>query len=137
VDVLVAGRRTTVTVEDLLSRDPIAPGEPVRVREIGRDDATSHHVVWIRDREELHRHDHHELVVVLLRGEGAMRLGDDERPVGAGSLLYVPRGAPHAFRNTAGEPAAAWVIYAPPFDGKDRVPADAPRAAAPAEGGTR
>jgi mannose-6-phosphate isomerase-like protein (cupin superfamily) len=33
-----------------------------------------------------------------------MRLGVDERPVGEGSILYVPRGAVHAFRNEAKQP---------------------------------
>jgi mannose-6-phosphate isomerase-like protein (cupin superfamily) len=52
-----------------------------------------------------------------------MRLGADERPVGEGSILYVPRGTVHAFRNATAEPALAYAVYAPAFDGKDRAPA--------------
>ena len=61
--------------------------------------------------------------IVLLRGHGSMRLGDDTRPVAEGSVLYVPRGTVHAFRNGGGrdDPSFAHVIYAPPFDGEDRV----------------
>jgi mannose-6-phosphate isomerase-like protein (cupin superfamily) len=126
VDALLGSQRRTVTFESLLA-EPLPAGETFRVREIGRDDHTSQHFVWVRDAEEPHRHDSHDLVVVLLRGFGSMRIGDEEREVGPGSILYVPRGTVHAFRNTSGAPAASYVIYTPPFDGKDRQPAGAPR----------
>ena len=78
----------------------------------------------IRDREQPHRHDRHDLLVVILRGYGFMRLGDEERAVGEGSILYVPRGTPHAFRNASGAVAVAYAVYAPAFDGRDRVEAE-------------
>jgi mannose-6-phosphate isomerase-like protein (cupin superfamily) len=123
LDALFAGTRRTESLAALAASDPLAPREDFRIREVGRDAHTSHHLVWIRDREEPHRHDHHDLLVVILRGHGAMRLGDEERPVGEGSVLYVPRGTLHAFRNTSGAPAVAYAVYAPAFDGKDREPA--------------
>ena len=63
----------------------------------------------------------HDLVVVLLRGRGSMRLGEESRAVGEGSIVYVPRGSVHAFTNEADTPAFAYVLYTPPFDGEDRV----------------
>ncbi len=97
----------------------------MRVVEIGRDDHTSHHVVALRVGEELHRHDRHDLVVVLLSGHGSMRLGEESRAVGEGSIVYVPRGSVHAFTNDADTPAFAYVLYTPPFEGEDRVRAEA------------
>ena len=94
-----------------------------RIEEVGRDAHTSHHLVWIRHAEIPHRHDRHDLWVVIVRGRGGWRLGDEERRVGPGSVLYVPRGTVHAFRNTSPEPAAAYAVYTPPFDGQDRVEA--------------
>jgi mannose-6-phosphate isomerase-like protein (cupin superfamily) len=44
----------------------------------------------------------------------------EERAVGQGSILYVPRATVHAFRNTSDEPAAAYAVYTPAFDGQDR-----------------
>jgi mannose-6-phosphate isomerase-like protein (cupin superfamily) len=114
------GRRTEALAR--LAEGELAPEEAVRVSELGRDASTSHHLVRIRDREELHRHDRHDLLVVVLRGHGTMRLGEEERSVGEGSILYVPRGVAHAFRNQSHEPAAAYGVYTPPFDGRDRVP---------------
>jgi mannose-6-phosphate isomerase-like protein (cupin superfamily) len=114
------GRHTRALAE--LAAEPLPPDEGFRVTELGRDAHTSHHLVWIRDREVPHRHDRHDLVVVMLRGHGAMRLGAEERPVGEGSILYVPRGTPHAFRNLTGAPALAYAVYSPAFDGADRTP---------------
>lgn len=120
LDALLPDGRLTRPLEELAA-EPLAPDRTLRVVELGRDAHTSHHLVWIRDRETPHRHDRHDLLVVILRGEGGMLLGDEERAVGEGSVLYVPRGTRHAFRNRSAAPAAAYVVYAPAFDGSDRV----------------
>ena len=119
--------RVTVPIEELVARAELAADQDVRVVELGRDAHASQQLVAIRHGETPHRHDRHDLTVVILRGHGTMRLGDETRPVGQGSITHVPRGRVHAFTNQAPEPAVAWVLYAPPFDGEDRVPADAPR----------
>jgi mannose-6-phosphate isomerase-like protein (cupin superfamily) len=126
LDALFGGERRTVALQKLAERESLGPDEGFRVVEVARDTHTSHHLVWIRDREVPHRHDRHrhDLVVVMLRGHGTMWLGDEERAVGQGSILYVPRGTPHAFRNASGEPAAAYAVYLPPFDPEDRQPVD-------------
>lgn len=124
LDAQLPGGRRHEALAALAASAPLAAGEDFRVTEIGRDAHTSHHLVWIRDREQPHRHDRHDLLVVILRGWGGMRVGAEERPVGEGSILYVPRGTPHAFRNASGEVAVAYAVYAPAFDGQDRVPVE-------------
>jgi mannose-6-phosphate isomerase-like protein (cupin superfamily) len=124
LDALFPDGRRTESLLALAASETLAPGEDLRLREIGRDANTSHHLLWIRDREQPHRHDRHDLFVVMLRGHGFMRLGDAERAVGEGSILYVPRGTPHAFRNASGAVAVAYAVYAPAFDGTDRVPVE-------------
>lgn len=121
LDAGLGGERLHVPLAELAERAPLAPGQDFRVVEVGRDAHTSHHVVSIRTRETPHRHDRHELWVAVLRGHGTLRLGDATRPVGPGSLLYVPRGTVHAFANAADAPAVAYAVYAPAFDGADRV----------------
>ena len=121
VDALLGAERVRIPLAALAERAPLAPGQDFRVVEVGRDAATSHHVVAIRTAETPHRHDRHELFVMIVRGHGAMRIGDATLPVGQGSLLYVPRGAVHAFANESGAPAVAYAVYTPPFDAVDRV----------------
>lgn len=124
LDALLGEERMTVALEALETRAVLGAGESQRVVEVARDGASSHHVVAIRDREVPHRHDRHDLLVVMLEGYGAMRLGDEERPVGQGSILWVPRGTVHAFRNTSDAPAVAYAVYLPPFDSTDRIPVE-------------
>jgi mannose-6-phosphate isomerase-like protein (cupin superfamily) len=126
LDARLPDGRLTEPLDGLVALAGIPPEEDLAVYELGRDAGTSHHVVWIRDAEAPHRHDRHDLVVVILRGHGRMRLGDEERAVGEGSVLYVPRGTVHAFTNASEEPAAAYAVYTPPFDGRDRVPVAGP-----------
>jgi len=123
LDALYPTGRTTVALAQLAARITLAPDETQRVIELARDAGTSQHLVAIRTQEVPHRHDRHDLLVVMLRGHGRMRIGADEQPVGEGSILYVPRGSVHAFRNEAAEPAVAFAVYVPAFDGKDRVTA--------------
>lgn len=121
LDALFGESRETVALDALAARAPLGAGENFRVVEVARDDHSSHHVVAIRDREVPHRHDRHDLFVVLLEGHGRMHLDGEAREVGEGSILYVPRGTLHSFENRSQTPASAYAIYVPPFDGKDRV----------------
>jgi mannose-6-phosphate isomerase-like protein (cupin superfamily) len=121
LDALYPGGRQTLALGSLPERVKLAPGEDFKVVELARDAGTSQHLVAIRKAETPHRHDQHDILVVMLRGYGRMRIGAEERPVGEGSVLYVPRGAVHAFRNQSPEPAVAFAVYTPAFDGKDRV----------------
>ena len=123
LDALLPSGRMTLPLATLAERVTLAPGEELRVVELARDASTSQHLVAIRGQEVPHRHDHHDLLVVMLRGHGRMRIGADEQPVGEGSSLYVPRGSVHAFHNESAEPAVAYAVYLPPFDGRDRVTA--------------
>lgn len=115
------GPRLVLPLEELALRVPLAPDENFRVALLGRSEHTSHHVGAMRTAEPLHRHDRHDLLVVLVRGHGTLRVGDETRPVGEGSVLFVPRGVVHAFANAGPEPAIAYLVYSPPFDGVDRV----------------
>lgn len=121
LDALYPSGRMTLPLAELASRVTLAPGEELRIVELARDANTSQHLVAIRTQEAPHRHDRHALLVVILRGHGRMRIGDEEREVGEGSIVYIPRGSVHAFRNTTTEPAVSYAVYAPAFDGSDRV----------------
>ncbi len=119
LDALFQDGRTTPTIAHLIDLAELADDQRFKVVDVGRDDASSHHVVAIRDREAPHRHDTHDLVVVILKGYGTMRIGNEDRPVGEGSILYVPRATVHAFRNLSSEPAVAYAVYFPPYDSKN------------------
>ncbi len=73
------------------------------------------------DRQPLHRHDTHDLLVFVIEGHGHMHIADEERAIGERSIVYVPRGTPHAMRNAAQAPLTGYAVFTPAFDGQDRV----------------
>jgi len=121
VDALFPDARRTLDIPTLIAMAPLAEGAPVAVTLIGSDENCSHHVVALRDDEPLHRHDHHDLLAIILRGHGRMWIEGEEQAVGPDSITYVPRGAAHSLRNDADEPIVGYVVYWPPYDGQDRV----------------
>jgi mannose-6-phosphate isomerase-like protein (cupin superfamily) len=113
--------RMTRPVTDLIASAELAPGEAFKIVELGRDAHSSHHIVSLRDREPLHRHDAHDLLVFVIEGHGHMRIGDEQRAIGERSVVYVPRGAPHAMSNTSARPLIGYAVFTPAFDGQDRM----------------
>jgi mannose-6-phosphate isomerase-like protein (cupin superfamily) len=66
--------------------------------------------------QPLHEHESQEQVYVVVRGRGAMIVGDEERDVGEGTLVAVPLRTPHAIRNDSDAPMTYVSATAPPFD---------------------
>lgn len=110
------------SLEPWLAVHPLAPSQNIRAEVIASTAAASAHVVQIRDREAPHVHQVHDAVITLLRGEGAIFLGESPYPMRAGDSLVLPRGVPHYFVNLGEAPAVALVTFAPPFDGTDHLP---------------
>lgn len=52
-------------------------------------------------------------VYVVMSGRAMIRVGDEDRPVSAGSVVYVGRHVPHAF-HTIEEELRVIVFFAPP-----------------------
>ena len=58
--------------------------------------------------------DPYEEIYYVLKGEGLMRVDDDERRVSAGDAVWIPHGAVHSFFNDSNEDCEALVIAAMP-----------------------
>ena len=95
----------------------------VSVTTLGNTAWVSHHVAVVRTEEKPHYHRFHDLTVTVLRGEGVLNVGTRAIRMKPGDVAHVHRGTPHFFRNTGEEPAAAFVVFSPPFDGRDTVTA--------------
>jgi len=110
-------------ISQWLAQHPLPRDEEIAVAELGRTEASSLHIVHIRGREALHVHERHDLVALLHRGHGTLRVGSTTLHLREGSVVAIPRGVPHAFVNESRRPAAAVVVFSPPFDGADTIPA--------------
>ena len=115
-----------VDLNKILADNPLAPGENIKVVNLGRSASASQHVVQIRDREVLHLHKIHDVTVTLMRGQGYLVLGQRRVPLKAGDVIHIPRGVAHQYVNTSSEPTVGLAVYAPAFDGKDTHPVNRP-----------
>lgn len=108
-----------------------APPGDVAIQDLGRTAWVSHHIAVVRTAEQPHYHRFHDLTVMVLCGEGVLNVEQRHIPMKAGDVAHVNRGVPHFFRNTGKEPAAAFVVFAPPFDGRDTITAETKEEEAP------
>jgi mannose-6-phosphate isomerase-like protein (cupin superfamily) len=113
-------------IEKVLAENPLGASESIKITTLGQGQGVSHHVVQVRDREKPHMHKMHDGTVVMVRGRGYLMMDNRRIDLSAGDIVYIPRGAVHYFVNTAAEPAVAFVVFSPPFDGKDTVPIEKP-----------
>ncbi len=120
-DEKVSGTYGSKQLEQLLEQNKPAKDENIKVVPLSRNARSSNVLVQVRDREPLHRHIDSDITVFLLRGAGDMRIGQETRPVKAGDVIHIERGAIHAYVNRGPEPAAALVVYSPAPGPKDRV----------------
>jgi quercetin dioxygenase-like cupin family protein len=111
-----------LNLDKILADNPLPPGENIKVVNLGRSQSASQHVVQIRDREVPHLHKLHDATVTMLRGQGYLILAKNRINLKAGDIVHIPRGVPHYYVNTAGEPTVALAVYSPAFDGKDTHP---------------
>jgi quercetin dioxygenase-like cupin family protein len=109
-------------LEAILAAHPLPPGQNISALALGQTESCSYHLIQIRDREQPHVHAVHDLAVTVLQGTGRLYIRGEPRVMGAGDVAVVPRATPHYFVNTGADPAVAFVIFAPPYDGKDQVP---------------
>jgi mannose-6-phosphate isomerase-like protein (cupin superfamily) len=76
-------------------------------------------VTWVEgapgSQQPVHAHAESEQAYVIVRGSGRMILGDDERELGPGTLVFIPPATPHAIRNDGDEPLVYVSATSPPF----------------------
>jgi mannose-6-phosphate isomerase-like protein (cupin superfamily) len=111
-----------IDLAKVVAENPLGPAENMKITTLGQGQGVSHHVVQVRDRESPHLHKAHDGTVTIISGRGYLIMDDRRIELSAGDIVYVPRGAPHYFVNTAVQPTVAFVVFSPPFDGKDMVP---------------
>lgn len=116
-------------IDAALRERPVAPDQNLRPETLTMTDEFSLHLLQFRTGEARHIHKAHDLTFVCYRGEGELFVFDEKsrgdiryvsRP---GQVCHIPRGTPHFVRNTGPEPLVAVLVFTPPYDLKDSVPA--------------
>ena len=104
---------------EIVKENPIGKDENIKVIPLFKNENGSHFIIQIRDREKPHIHETHDLTVVVKRGKGVLHIGKNELPMKCDDIAFIPKGIFHYFVNTGSEPAVAYVIFNPIYDGND------------------
>ena len=115
----VFGRLPEGRIEQALKANPLGPKENFKIITLETAEGSSYHVVQVRDKERLHRHNTHSAKVVIWRGNGTLFLDGKPQSIKEGDRLEIIHGHPHAYTNESSNPTVAVVQFTPPFDGKD------------------
>ena len=76
-------------------------------------------ITWVEGEpeSEQYRHSHDtEQVYVIVAGKGIIHVDGEERDVGVGTLVFVPRNAAHSIRNHGSEKLVFVTAASPPFE---------------------
>ena len=80
---------------------------------------TSTHAMRLVGRSDSRVHDQHDMTVVMLAGRADVRMAGKWHTAGSGDIIEIPRGSIYQFDQLGSEPVECYVIYYPPYDGKD------------------
>lgn len=123
-----AGRRAdpprvrVLTPQRIYSEFEWSPAEQQReiaVKPLRMTRNASYSVVRVRTAEKPHVHDRTDLVVTVLSGRVRMHLGLQSVELVPGEVIDIPRGMLHWAESIGQQPAEAFVVATPPYDGSD------------------
>jgi len=103
-----------------LQRNPIGPGEDLRITTLVESSEMSGLLVQVRGSLPPHFHKLTQEVLCMLSGEGVLQLGADRLPIKTGAVVRIPAGLVHTFANTGPVPAVFFVVTTPRWDERDR-----------------
>lgn len=98
--------------------------ENIYTRHLFSDSLASTFCIVIKKEVKSHKHLDHSENVIVLQGEGNMKLGAKEFKIKKGDAVFIPKNTVHSVRSIGKEPLKVISVQAPFFDGKDRIMID-------------
>jgi mannose-6-phosphate isomerase-like protein (cupin superfamily) len=115
-------------VSNLDEADPFVTTDGSTIRELAgrvslpsRKQSLAEATVAVGDATDEHYHPVAEELYFFLAGSGLLRVGDEQRAVGAGDCVLIEPGTIHKIRNTGEEPLRLLCCCAPPWSPDDTV----------------
>jgi mannose-6-phosphate isomerase-like protein (cupin superfamily) len=85
------------------------------------DSLASSFCIVIKKEVKAHRHAQHSEHVVVMEGEGLMKVKDRSFAIKKGDVVFIPKNEAHSVKVTGKTPLKVISIQSPMFDGKDRI----------------
>ncbi len=90
------------------------------IRPVFKDDDSSSVLMRMQASEPPHYHDRHGLAVTVVSGRAAINFSDKRVELKSGDIVVIPKGTYHWAEPLDDKPSVVFVVFSPPFDGKDR-----------------
>lgn len=110
-----------VHFDEVVKAHPIDPARGAALTEVARGEQASVNVWQMTKGLPTHFHRSHEEVIFVRSGRAEARIGDRTVEMKAGDILLVPKGVVHGVKVLGDAPFLGVSVFAPAFDGKDRV----------------
>lgn len=104
----------TVHPEGIYRAPAFQKSDNIHAEAIAKLQGHAAYLAQIKDREQYHVHDNHDLVVYLKSGRGLLKTESQNVSVEPGDWTFIPRGVAHQFVTTSDKPARAVIIRTPP-----------------------
>jgi mannose-6-phosphate isomerase-like protein (cupin superfamily) len=85
------------------------------------DSLASSFCIVIKKEVKAHKHLSHSEHVIVMEGEGIMKMDNITFSIKKGDIVFIPKNTIHSVKTTSKTPLKVISIQAPIFDGKDRV----------------
>ncbi len=109
-----------ITPEAMRPADGASGNEnPEAPEEIRRTASASYHWVRLVQNEKPHFHDHHDLTVVVWRGDVRLHFEDHFVDLRPGDVILIPRGTYHWAERQGSRLPEALAIFSPPLEAPD------------------
>lgn len=117
---------SSATINRTLTDNPVQPDQDLRPATLTATREFSMHLLQFRTGEGRHIHKSHDLTFICRSGVGEIFINDERSELTAGAVFHIPRGVPHYCRNTGPQPLVTVLVFTPPYDLKDSIPAPLP-----------
>jgi quercetin dioxygenase-like cupin family protein len=110
-----------VQFDAVVKANPVDPAMSARLTEVARGEQASVNVWQMTKGMPAHFHRNHEEVIFVKSGRAEVRIGERTLVMQPGDLALIPRNTVHTAKVLGREPFRGISVFAPAFDGKDRV----------------
>jgi hypothetical protein len=98
-----SGPPMTVSIPDFVDKNFIGR-DPVKESILACKPLETVRLLQMRENIAPHVHDRIDEIIYVVAGEGAVRIGEEQSPIRAGSLVFVPNGSDHSIERRGKNP---------------------------------
>ena len=110
-----------VHFDEVVRTHPLDPLRGALLTEVARGEQASVNVWQMSKGLPAHFHRDREEVIIVQSGRAETRVGDRTFVTQEGDIILVPKGTVHSVRALGDQPVRGISVFAPAFDGKDRI----------------